>query len=174
MSIFFSIDDTASAIRAIQKRLRILSQSDDRLPTVFIDGIYGAETEATVRAFQETRGLPVSGTVDIETHRRITEEYDALLRRAELAAGSPDFESYEGNAISEGDEFDGVIALQLLFRSISEQDERFRISADGSYGAETAAAVRLFNALRGRDEDTRVDREFWNELALFAGRRSEN
>ena len=57
MSIFFSIDDTASAIRAIQKRLRILSQSDDRLPAVFIDGIYGAETEATVRAFQETREL---------------------------------------------------------------------------------------------------------------------
>ena len=174
MANFFKVNDTASAVRAIQKRLRFLSQSDGRLPTVFIDGIYGEETESSVRAFQRTRGLPVTGTVDIDTHRRITEEYDALMRSTEIIAGSPNFEGYEGNVISEKDEFDGVVSLQLLFRSIAEQDERFLVAADGVYGSETAAAVRFFNLLRGRTEDSGVDREFWNELALFSGRRSEN
>ena len=170
MAEFFMIDDRASANRALQKRLRELWREDSRLPIVFIDGIYGEATEAAVHAFQETRGLKATGNVDLETHRRIGEEYDALLLRRERFVGAPDFDRYEGGVISPGDVFDGVIALQLLLRSIAEQDDRFMVPTDGVYGEETAAAVKLFKQLRGIEGDDTVDRLFWNELALFAER----
>ena len=174
MADFFKIDDRAAATRALQTRLRKLSQENTLIPPVFIDGIYGSETEEAVRAFQKSSGLPVTGTVDYNTHRRIGEEYEALLLRSERFVGSPDFSAYEGGVISGGDTFDGVLALQLLFRSIAEQDDRFRLDADGIYGDSTASAVNLFNTLRGNAAAAKVDRLFWNELALFADRYSEN
>ena len=173
MAEFYMIDDRAASNRALQKRLRALSREDSRIPTVFIDGIYGSETETSVRAFQVIMGLPVTGVVDFDTHRRIVEEYEALLLRSERHVGVPDFDRYEGGVISLGDEFDGVLALQLLFRSIAEQDDRFLVPRDGVYGEETATAVRLFKSLRGIEGDESVDRLFWNELALFAGRYSD-
>ena len=174
MAEFFKIDDRFASNRALQKRLRALSRKDERIPSVFIDGIYGKETEDAVRAFQETRGLPVSGAVDLETHQRINEEYEALLIEDERFVGAPDFDRYEGGVISLGDDFDGVLALQLLFRSIAEQDDRFRVPRDGVYGEETANAVRFFKALRGTFVDEKVDRVFWNELALFSERLTED
>lgn len=174
MADFFDIEDRYAANRALQKRLRALSRMDSSIPEVFIDGIYGSETAAAVRAFQETRGLKVTGAVDFETHRMIAEEYDELLLRTERFVGAPDFDNYEGGVISPGDEFDGVLALQLLFRSVAEQDGRFNVPRDGVYGDDTATAVGLFRALRGVDGDGGVDRLFWNELALFAQRNAEN
>ena len=174
MAEFFKIDDRLASNRALQKRLRAISRNDERIPSVFIDGIYGKETEAAVRAFQETRGLPVNGVADFETHRRINEEYGALLTSEERFVGAPDFDRYEGGVISLGDEFDGVIALQLLFRSIGEQDDRFLVPRDGVYGEETANAVRFFKTLRGSLADEKVDRVFWNELALFSERFTED
>jgi len=174
MADFFKIDDRFAANQALQKRIRLLAKEDDRIPSIFIDGIYGAETENAVRVIQQTRGLPVTGIVDYETHRKISEEYDALIRSSERFVGSPDFDSYEGGVISLGDSFDGVLALQILFHSIAEQNDRFNVPRDGVYGEETADAVRLFKALRGMAADDRVDRAFWNELSLFADRFSEN
>lgn len=174
MTTFYKIDDHAAAVRAIQERLRALARNDRRLSDIYIDGIYGSETEAAVRIFQETRGLPVTGTVDYLTHRMITEEYALMLLRNERLIGSPDFDRYKNGIIAKGDCFDGVLALQLLFRSIAEQDDRFQLAADGIYGDSTAEAVSLFKKLRGIEGADDVDRLFWNELAAFAERYGEN
>ena len=174
MTMFFKTNDTPAAIRALQERLRFLSKHGSELPPIFIDGIYGTETEAAVRAFQKSKGLPVTGTVDLETHRILENEYRLLLRKNERLPSSPDFDSYSGGVISMGDRFDGVLTLQLLFRSIADQNELFNITADGVYGEETATAVRLFKALRGAEINENVDRLFWNELSVFASRYNEN
>ncbi len=174
MTTFYKINDTPAAIRALQERLRFLSNHGYQIPHVFIDGIYGNETESAVRAFQKSKGLPVSGTVDLETHRALEAEYQLLLRKNERFPSSPNFDSYSGGVISMGDRFDGVLALQLLFRSIADQNDLFNITADGVYGEETATAVRLFNTLRGAEVNESVDRLFWNELALFSERYNEN
>ena len=173
MTTFYKIDDRSAATRTLQERLRALSRTDPQLPNVFIDGIYGTETEAAVQAFQKSRGLPVTGAVDYETHRAIEKEYQLYILRTERFPASPDFDSYAGGVISQGDHFDGVLALQLLFRSIAEQNDLFNITADGIYNEETATAVRFFKALRGIEVNESVDRLFWNELALFANRYNE-
>ena len=54
-------------IREIQNWLRALAFSDERIPLIAVDGIYGPETTQAVRAFQEITGLPATGTVDKAT-----------------------------------------------------------------------------------------------------------
>ena len=54
-------------IREIQNWLRALSFSDERIPLIGVDGIYGPETTEAVRAFQEIAGLPATGEVDKTT-----------------------------------------------------------------------------------------------------------
>ena len=126
------------------------------------------------RAFQEIYGLPITGETDFATHRSIGEAYKKRLRELERRPGSPDFDRLEGGVISPGDRFDGVTALQLLFNSVAEQDDRFAVEISGVYGDSTLVAVKLFDALRGRDGDGKVDRVFWNELQDFSSRFSEN
>lgn len=174
MSAFYRIDDESASVRALQKRLRLISSRDDGIPAVFIDGIYGAETEAAVRAFQSSRGLAVSGEVDLVTHRAIAAEYEAILADAERYPGSPDFESMPDERISPGDAFDGVVSLQVLLRSMAVYDDRFAVGITGVCDAETVTAVKLFQKLRGAEGDGYVDRLLWNEMTLYSERLSEN
>lgn len=174
MADFFDIEDGAAEIRVLQERLRTLAAFDGRLPPLFIDGIYGDETVRAVRAFQELYGLPVSGEFDFRTQRAIEAEYASGQRARERFPGAPQFESFLNGRISRGDSFDGVLALQLLLRSLAEYDDAFSVERDGFYGESTDSAVRFFQRLRGREESDGVDRELWNELVLFSEKRREN
>lgn len=174
MPAFYRIDDESASVRALQKRLRLIALYDGRIPSVFIDGIYGSETEAAVAAFQGASGLEVSGEVDLVTHQAISAEYDRILAERERFAGSPDFESFKDGRISPGDEFDGVVSLQVLLRSMAVYDDRFSVGITGIYDEQTVVAVKLFQALLGAEQDGEVDRLLWNEMTLYSERLSEN
>lgn len=171
---FYGIDDEAAAIRSLQKRLRVISTVDERVPEVFIDGIYGEETVAAVTGFQKAYGLEPNGEVDMATHDAINAEYNAILRSREIFVGSPDFENMKDERMSLGDAFDGVSALQILLRSLGGYDDRFKVELTGIYNEETSEAVKYFQALRGLEQTAAVDRRLWNELALYSERASEN
>lgn len=174
MSEFYRIDDEAAAVRALQKRLRVISTVDERVPAVFIDGIYGDETVAAVTGFQKAHALEPNGEVDLVTHNAINAEYNAILRSRESFVGSPDFENMDGGKISFGDAFDGVSSLQILLRSLGAYDDRFKVELTGIYNEETSVAVRFFQELRGLEQTNEVDRSLWNELALYSERTAEN
>ena len=63
----FHIDNTPEYIRGVQYRLRVIGKQDNRIPEVFIDGIYGKETANAVRTLQTLYGLHETGELDIET-----------------------------------------------------------------------------------------------------------
>lgn len=63
----------------LQTMLRMLSQSDSRILPVIPDGVYGANTYASVRSYQEIYGLPASGTVNLDTWSSIVNQYNAVL-----------------------------------------------------------------------------------------------
>ena len=64
----YFLSDTPAAIREIQRFLYVISDRiNNDVPRVAIDGIYGFETEAAVRSFQEIYGLSVTGRVDRDT-----------------------------------------------------------------------------------------------------------
>ena len=66
-------------IRSLQLMLRTLSFLDSDYPSLIPDGIFGTATAGAVSTFQQKHGLPVTGIVDLATHRAIVAAYDQAL-----------------------------------------------------------------------------------------------
>ncbi|HHV12008.1 MAG TPA: peptidoglycan-binding protein [Clostridiales bacterium] len=79
-----NIGATGDNVRTIQTQLNRIAQVYSVIPTIAVDGIYGLETAAAVRAFQQIFDLPVTGIVDLATWYKISQLYVAVTRIAEL------------------------------------------------------------------------------------------
>lgn len=78
------IGASGSKVLQLQEQLNAISQAYPALPKVNPDGIYGAQTQASVRKFQNIFGLPETGIVDYATWYKIQEIYVGVTRIAEL------------------------------------------------------------------------------------------
>jgi peptidoglycan hydrolase-like protein with peptidoglycan-binding domain len=87
-----------------------------------VDGAYGPGTAAAVRAFQSSRGLPATGTVDRATAVAL-----------QLVPATP--------LLAPGARGDAVVRLQRRLQSVGL---RPRGGADGSFGPATVTSVRQF------------------------------
>lgn len=58
-------------IRTLQTMLRVVASVTGEIPMVIPDGIYGAQTAASVRQFQQAADLPATGKVDEPTWERL-------------------------------------------------------------------------------------------------------
>lgn len=74
-------------VRLLQEYLNYIAQTYTEIPTVNVTGLFGAQTEAAVRAFQERFGIPVSGRVAATTWNAITSLYEDLYRGSQLREG---------------------------------------------------------------------------------------
>lgn len=71
-------------VSIIQEQLNAISRNYPAIPSISVDGIYGANTEDAVRTFQEIFDLPETGVVDFRTWYKISGIYVAVTRIAEL------------------------------------------------------------------------------------------
>ena len=71
----YRIDRTEEAIAEIQRYLRAVSYRYKDIPHVGIDGIYGEETKAAVRAFQLLFSLAETGVVDPLTFEHLYRKF---------------------------------------------------------------------------------------------------
>ena len=156
------------AIFNLQRYLRQLSRFDPAIPSVNEDGIFGEETRASLSAFQQKYGLPVTGTADAETWAMLFNEYLASVE----ARTRPDpvylFPRYPADfSVGLGDENVYVAVIQLLLR---EAITLYGLDAEllplnGVFDALTEQAVRDFQRVQRLPDDGRVDRVTWNRLA---------
>jgi len=116
------------------------------------DGIYGNLTFRAVAEFQEKHGIPVTGVADPETIRALKDTPAAKveLRLPNLYAGSRN---------------DAVEFLQAALNLLNFNCG----TADGVFGAKTAAAVNRFKDSAGvqaydKQPDGSVDTETWEAL----------
>lgn len=77
------IGSSGGPVRTIQEQLSLIRRTYSNIPAVQIDGIYGEETQAAVRKFQEIFDMPASGVVDYATWYKISGIYVALSKLAE-------------------------------------------------------------------------------------------
>ncbi len=83
----------SESVRVLQEYLDFISDYFPEVPGVTPTGYYGPRTEASVRAFQEVVGLPVSGIVNAVTWGAITDLYSDLFIGSRLSEGQfPGFE----------------------------------------------------------------------------------
>lgn len=76
---------TGPSVVVVQVELNRISQNYPAIPKIpLVDGIFGAQTEAAVRKFQEIVNLAVDGVVGRETWYALVRYYVAVTSLAEL------------------------------------------------------------------------------------------
>lgn len=78
------IGSTGSDVRTIQEQLNAIASVYTAIPSLIPDGIYGENTQGSVREFQSIFGLPQTGIVDFSTWYKISAIYVAVTRMGEL------------------------------------------------------------------------------------------
>ena len=78
------IGSRSEDVRKIQNQINAIANNYPAIQKMRVDGIFGPETEAAVRKFQEVFSMPISGIVDFPTWYRISDIYVAVTRMAEL------------------------------------------------------------------------------------------
>lgn len=150
-------------VETIQFWLSELSEFTS-IPDLAVDGIFGAGTEASVRAFQRLYGLTVDGIVGQATWDAIYREYSSLESDLSPEPGG-DAGTYPGTALTVGSRGDAVRRAQFWLRIISRSNSSIpTITADGIFGAATERAVRAFQQFYGLTVDGIIGRNTWNKL----------
>ncbi len=72
------IGSSGENVKVIQQQLNAISQNYPLIPKLVADGVYGEDTAASVKIFQEVFGLPVTGEVNYPTWYRISEIFLAV------------------------------------------------------------------------------------------------
>ena len=150
---------TGSAVEQVQFWLNTLAQYESAIPSLAVDGRYGAATASAVRAFQRRYGLTVDGMVGRETWNAIYNEF----RSIQSDNGTPN--AYPGTALREGASGQNVRLVQFWLKIAHTVYSRLNdLTVDGRFGAATTAAVKRFQTYFGLTSDGVVGRTTWNKL----------
>ena len=155
------------AIYNLQRYLRQLSRFDPDIPIVDEDGIFGEETRASLEAFQQKYGLPITGVADPDTWAMLFSEYLASVEAYTrpdpvyiFPRFPPDF------SVGRGDTNVYVAVIQLLLRDIMLlYGSDSSLPVDGTFNQQTEEAVKTFQLIHQLPSDGRVDRITWNHMA---------
>ncbi len=164
-----TVGDNSVYTKTIQTQLNRIRQNFPLIPAIAnVNGVYGEDTRAAVRAFQQVFSLPVTGVVDRATWNKISFLYAAVKKLAEL-----DSEAIEdvviGNVPTAVLRFGAsglpVKELQYLLNYIGIYYPGIpSVAESGTFGNDTLQAVKAFQGLFGLTADGIVGPTTWNKL----------
>ncbi len=160
---------TGPNVVVIQVSLNRISQNYPAIPKISsVDGIFGAQTEAAVRKFQEIFDLTVDGVVGRSTWYALVRYYIAVTRLAELRSQGQRFYSNSWattDPINEGDQGIKVEHLQYMLSVLSAYiPEIPSVNVDGIFGPATRNAVIAAQRRFGLPQTGIVNYETWDEI----------
>lgn len=157
------------SVVTIQVELNRISQNYPAIPKISsVDGIFGAQTEAAVRKFQEIFNLTPDGIVGRSTWYALVRYYIAVNRLAELRSEGQRFYANSWattDPIEQGDRGVKVEHLQYMLSVLSQYiPEITNISVDGVFGTDTRNAVIAAQRRFGLPQTGIVDYDTWDEI----------
>lgn len=160
---------TGPNVVVIQTELNRISQNYPAIPKVpTVDGIFGSQTEASVRAFQEIFDLTPDGVVGPATWYALVRLYTAVTSLSELRSQGQQFYSINWeypNSLYEGDSGDKVRHLQYMLSVLSAYiSEVPPVEVDGIFGPATRNAVIGAQQWLGLPQTGAVDARTWDEI----------
>lgn len=170
--ITLRLGENGEDVRTIQNRLNRISTNYPNIPKIYpVDGVFDADTEAAVRAFQRQFNLTPDGLVGPATWYRIAFVYNNVKRLSELNSEGLTLEEISRQypeLLSEGMSGVSVRLLQYFLAIAGEYyDALPRWSAaqlDGIFGPQTRSAVEAYQRMLGLPVTGAVDRATWNAL----------
>ena len=153
----------------IQVELNRISQNYPAIPKISsVDGIFGAQTEAAVRKFQEIFNLSPDGIVGSATWYALVRIYVAVNSLAELRSQGQRFYANSWaltDPIEEGDRGVKVEHLQYMLSVLSEYTPEIpAITVDGIFGPATRNAVIAAQGRFRLPQTGIVNFETWDEI----------
>lgn len=158
----YNASDRSAAVSELQRFLRRIESEKNGIPLIAIDGVFDQRTRRAVMDAQRNSGLPMTGTVDLNTWNAIYSEY--LRLREEILGVFPFPINSENDVITEDTVGDLVIILKLMLRELTVDYDFDTLDTVGIYDEATANAVRNFQKVNGLPETGRTDVKTWNLL----------
>ena len=160
---------TGPSVVTVQVMLNRISQNYPAIPKVSgVDGIFGAQTEAAVRKFQEVFDLTVDGIVGRATWYALVRYYTAVTSLSELRSQGQKFyvNSWAAtNPIEQGDRGIKVEHLQYMLSVLSAYiPEIPPVQIDGIFGPATRNAVLAAQRRFGLPQTGIVNAKTWDEI----------
>ena len=165
---------TGTAVRELQFYLYLMSAYESSIPSVSIDGSFGAATETAVRAYQRFAGLTVDGVVGRTT-------WDSLYGKASALRSSGPVVTlerlpYPGTPLTVGADSSAVLYYTVLLQRIAYYyDSVENPPLSSTYTEETANANRSAQTLLELPATGVADAATWTavealslQLAAFA------
>ena len=166
--------DSGEDVRIIQRQLTRIAKNYPAFGKPGTDGVFGAATEASVKAFQKHFNLTADGVVGRSTWYKISYIYVSVKKLAELTSegeeptGSQDTitgSGYPGTPLRRGDRGTSVEQVQFWLQQLAEFDPDLRsLAVDGIFGSGTEAAVKAFQEKNGLTADGVVGRMTWDAI----------
>ena len=157
----YHINDKSSAIRDIQRFLLAISQYNDYLPHISVDGIYNDELKYAVKEFQSFNRLPITGTVDSETFKLIYEAYTLTLLTEESKKESLNSESFP---LKIGDSGNDVAVLNSLLRELTQRYPDLRSPMGDFFSLDTEYSVIMLQDIFNFEKSGIADEIFIKRL----------
>ncbi|MDE7400302.1 MAG: peptidoglycan-binding protein [Oscillospiraceae bacterium] len=158
--------DYGQGVRALQYYLNVIAYFNSEIPSVPQTGVFGAETERQVKAFEEFYGLNPDGIVDFRTWQLISKIYNDILNGLPEGYEGAAAEIYPGYIITPGMRNNDVREMQTYLRVIGQNIGQIPvIDVTGYYGPETERAVTTFQRLYGLEPSGYVGSPTWDALA---------
>ena len=160
---------TGPSVVTVQVMLNRISQNYPAIPKIpQVDGIFGAQTEASVRRFQEIFNLTVDGIVGRATWYAMVHLYTAVTRLSELRSQGQRFYANSWattDPIEQGDTGVKVEHLQYMLSVLSAYiPEIPQVNIDGNFGPATRKAVIAAQRRFGLPQTGVVNAETWDEI----------
>jgi len=160
----------SAAIRQMQVYLNRIRQNFPLIPLITNpNGTFGPDTDAAVRQFQRINNLGVDGVVGPATWNRITQQWVAVTRLADLNSEGVRVgigPNPPNVVLRNGSTGENVRQLQWLLNYIGQYYEYVpnNLTVDGRFGPMTQNSVREFQRNFGLNPDGVVGPATWNRL----------
>ena len=160
---------TGPSVVTVQVSLNRISQNYPAIPKIAaVDGIFGAQTEAAVRKFQQVFNLDADGVVGRATWYALVRYYTAVTSLAELRSQGQRFYANSWattDPIQQGDRGVKVEHLQYMLRVLSEYiPEIPPVQIDGIFGNATRNAVLAAQRRFDLPQTGIVNAATWDEI----------
>lgn len=152
-------------VRTIQYYLNIIAYFNPDLNPPPLDGIYGPETTAAVKQFQQYYGLPVTGVLNTATWNVLNRIYSETVEFLPEGYSGDYGKLYPGYFFSEGMSGENVRDLQTYLALIGRNFEAIpEIPVTGYFGTQTRDAVIAFQNAFGIPANGAVGPITWNTI----------